>query len=109
VNDKYIDPREFEESFNFGYNSPVKKSLSQTRKNRQGGAKTMYKSNTGNPLISLTDTEANQSNYQGGHPGMNTSNLFSQNNQHQSGLKSSLADFAKAAQYRGRSSSGKRY
>jgi hypothetical protein len=99
VNDKYIDPRDFEESFNFGYSSPNKnKSHSQTRKSRYGGSRTIYKTGSGQPLISLTDTETNQSNYQGGHPGgLNSSNLYGTTSKHQSGLKSSLADFAKAA------------
>ena len=52
-----------EDSINFGYNSPGKnKSVSLTRVAKQGGSKTLYKK-SGNPLISLTDTETNQSNY----------------------------------------------
>lgn len=109
MNDKYIDPRDLEDSLNFGYHSPEKKDISKNRREKQRGSKTMYKSKTSlHPLIPLSDMEANQSNYQGGLPGMNSSNLFSNTN-YQSGFKSSYPDFGRGGNFRGRSSSGNRF
>ena len=67
VHDKYIDPRGDEESFNLGYGTPNRKSLSQSRrysKSKQGGGRSMYKTaGKHNSLVNLTDSDANQSNY----------------------------------------------